>query len=66
MVGLSYQSKSLVHFELIYCKFYSVTTHRKKKMLKRSAPSEDESDLSDFEKGIVKGSRTSTPISPGH
>ncbi|RIA98503.1 histone acetyltransferases subunit 3-domain-containing protein [Glomus cerebriforme] len=36
-------------------------THRKKKMLKRSAPSEDDSDFSDFEKGIVKGSRTSTP-----
>ncbi|CAI2164809.1 299_t:CDS:2 [Funneliformis geosporum] len=35
-------------------------THRKKKILKRSAPSDDECDSSDFE-GIVKGSRTSTP-----
>ncbi|CAG8439577.1 21304_t:CDS:2 [Rhizophagus irregularis] len=34
-------------------------THRKKKILKRSTLSEDDSDFSDFEK--VKGSRTSTP-----
>ena len=30
-------------------------------MLKRSAPSDYDSDSSDFEKEIVKGSRTSTP-----